>query len=211
MNTTYLVDLPKDYYFVEKILDKKRFGRHIKYLVKWENYPLEQSSWEPLSNLKLVQEKIEEFEKKLKGITKGDLSLIQKNTKKAKKQKKKKVLIEKGIKSKFDSPETHCNNNRKIESVSFEIQNIDNEETIDNSFCNQSDSIPLGSLKNHTPIKILFAKQRNDGEILCLVEWKRNMKGIIPDPSYCTASELRKHYPDLLIYFYQSKINFNQL
>ena len=53
--------LEEDYYIVEKILDKKIFGRGVKYLVKWENYPFEDSSWEPLVNLRNVKDLLRDF------------------------------------------------------------------------------------------------------------------------------------------------------
>ncbi len=209
MNQTSQTELPTDYYLVEKILDKKRFGRQIKYLVKWENYPIEQSSWEPLSNLELVKEKIDEFEKELKGRNKVQLICLKKNKKYKEKKVQTSLKKRKYIrKIKIANKPTDT---RKIESISFEIPNSDNEDTVEDSFCNQIDNIPIGCLKKDTPVKILYAKPRSDGEILCLVEWKRNVKGFIPDPSYCTASELRVVYHDLVIDFYQSKINFNQL
>ena len=33
----------------------------MEYLVKWKNYPLEEASWEPVTNLTNVREAIEEF------------------------------------------------------------------------------------------------------------------------------------------------------
>ena len=33
----------------------------MEYLVKWKNYPLEEASWEPVTNLMNAQEVIEEF------------------------------------------------------------------------------------------------------------------------------------------------------
>lgn len=52
-------------YEVEKIIDKKNDGDTVKYLVKWEGYPISESTWEPISNLKNVLDLIEEYEKRL--------------------------------------------------------------------------------------------------------------------------------------------------
>lgn len=38
-------------YIVERILDKKLDNGVIKYLVKWQGYPMEDNSWEPVENL----------------------------------------------------------------------------------------------------------------------------------------------------------------
>ena len=47
---------------VESILKKRRRGRKIEYLVKWQDYPLEEATWEPLENLEKADEAIQEFE-----------------------------------------------------------------------------------------------------------------------------------------------------
>src|SRR6202043_314813 len=38
-------------YEVEVILDVKKVGRGVKYLVKWSGYPTEENTWEPCQNL----------------------------------------------------------------------------------------------------------------------------------------------------------------
>ncbi|CDW72830.1 m-phase phosphoprotein 8 [Stylonychia lemnae] len=48
---------------VEKILDKRKEGRRIFYLVKWEGYAEDQATWEPLSNLQNVKELLKEFDR----------------------------------------------------------------------------------------------------------------------------------------------------
>ena len=38
-------------YEVEVILNVKKVGRGVKYLVKWAGYPVEENTWEPCQNL----------------------------------------------------------------------------------------------------------------------------------------------------------------
>jgi hypothetical protein len=53
-------------YEVEYIIDKKiEFGL-VKYLIKWKDWPVEESTWEPVENLKGVRGLIIEFEKEFK-------------------------------------------------------------------------------------------------------------------------------------------------
>ena len=49
---------------VEKILDKRKKGRLVEYLVKWMNYddPRE-NTWEPADNLREAKVAIKKFEK----------------------------------------------------------------------------------------------------------------------------------------------------
>ena len=40
----------------------------MEYLVKWKNYPVEESSWEPIKNFKNAQESIEEFHEHIPAV-----------------------------------------------------------------------------------------------------------------------------------------------
>ena len=48
-------------YDVEAILDVKRVGRGVKYLVKWLGYPVEENTWEPRQNLTNVTLRLWDF------------------------------------------------------------------------------------------------------------------------------------------------------
>jgi hypothetical protein len=50
----------EEFYYVEKILSKQE--NPTRYLVKWEGWPQEQATWEPLENLENVMHLVEEFE-----------------------------------------------------------------------------------------------------------------------------------------------------
>ena len=49
-------------YEVEKIINCKYFKNKKYYLIKWLYYPINQSTWEPKSNLKNLKYLIDEFE-----------------------------------------------------------------------------------------------------------------------------------------------------
>lgn len=52
-------------WIVEKILAWRLFrNRDLQYLVKWKGFPIEESTWEPISNLTGSQELIQEFEER---------------------------------------------------------------------------------------------------------------------------------------------------
>ena len=66
----YLNQKPKNnttfqhtYYEVEKIITRKTKKNKKLYLIKWKNFPLECSTWEPLSHLTNVLFLVQEFEK----------------------------------------------------------------------------------------------------------------------------------------------------
>ena len=51
----------REEYVVEKILDMKKQGSAVKYLIKWEGFDDEFNSWEPKSNLNNCLELVERF------------------------------------------------------------------------------------------------------------------------------------------------------
>lgn len=58
-------DKEESIFEVESIIDKKKVGTKLMYLVKWEGYSKEESTWEPVENLENVKEMLEQFEGKL--------------------------------------------------------------------------------------------------------------------------------------------------
>ena len=57
-----LVFKTHDEYFVEAILDKRTRRNKVEYLIKWQNYPSHDNTWEPKDNLTHCKEKLQEFE-----------------------------------------------------------------------------------------------------------------------------------------------------
>ena len=54
----------REEFAVEEVLDSRLFRGKLQYLVKWEGYPKEESSWEPEENLKNAPIPLAEFHKK---------------------------------------------------------------------------------------------------------------------------------------------------
>ena len=50
-------------YVVEKILDKRIYKNQTQYLIKWDGYPENQSTWEPKDNLNNAKLWVNKFEK----------------------------------------------------------------------------------------------------------------------------------------------------
>jgi hypothetical protein len=59
---TFITEDNQEEYEVEKILDKRIIHKKPQYLVKWFGYPLYDSTWEPIENLKNCKEKVKEYE-----------------------------------------------------------------------------------------------------------------------------------------------------
>ncbi len=43
-------------------MQKKRIGKRTLYFVKWEGFPVEQGTWEPINNLKNIKDMVKEFD-----------------------------------------------------------------------------------------------------------------------------------------------------
>ena len=52
----------EDAWIVEKVLNKRIKNKLIEYLVKWEDYPDWESTWEPVTNLQAALDVIREYE-----------------------------------------------------------------------------------------------------------------------------------------------------
>ena len=50
-----------EYFQVEEILDSRRRGRRMEYLVKWERYGHEHDSWEPVAHFMKCPEMLQQF------------------------------------------------------------------------------------------------------------------------------------------------------
>ncbi len=63
-------------FFVEAIIDKRmNIKGHVEYLVKWEDYAVEDSTWEPLENILNLKPLLEEYEKlKISSMTQNNIS-----------------------------------------------------------------------------------------------------------------------------------------
>ena len=59
INSEYINEI----YEVEKIINFKYYKNKKYYLIKWFSYPISESTWEPKSNLKYVNDMLIKFEK----------------------------------------------------------------------------------------------------------------------------------------------------
>ena len=51
-----------DFYNIEKILDRRKINGKLEYKIKWEGYPMNQSTWEPMENLITAKELVDEYD-----------------------------------------------------------------------------------------------------------------------------------------------------
>ena len=188
-------------YFVEKILAKRDYPDKT-YLIKWENWDLKDSTWEPIENLTNALDLVDEFEKNL---------AIKNYEKKNKIEREYKKTIRNFYES-DDEEEVKPNflngNKRKKNSdieeqefnyreyKSYKIKKPKKTENILNKFPNNEH---VDSIKTVKLIKDL---------IHCLVEWRPQSTGLQMEDCFVPSSILGEKVPNLLIDFYESKIKF---
>ena len=50
-----------EFYNIEKIIGRRKNNGRLEYKIKWEGYPMNQSTWEPMKNLESAKELVEEY------------------------------------------------------------------------------------------------------------------------------------------------------
>jgi hypothetical protein len=181
-------------YIVEKILDKKKFKKDDKYLVKWLGYAESKSTWEPISHLTKCLDLIVEFEKS------RDISAAAENEEKKFLGKRKRISSEEREDGK--SSESFPNKKKKLE---LERENLLKSPTnnkiksgslieqlnsikSDSSSSAEKDLKPIASIKS--PEKINHKQSLND---------KFRDSGSITSPKMVTRTMLRKSEDDKII------------
>ena len=156
------MDINPDYineiYEVEKIINFKYYKNKKYYLIKWLCYPISESTWEPKSNLKYVNDMIIKFEAEYPYSIDHNMyniycAAINKRKKRGKKGQKKKG-IKNGIKYLSKTKKIEGFSKTELKDVLYEklknhlfinivnrhINKIENGVVIDLSTCNTSPS-----------------------------------------------------------------------
>ena len=139
-----------NYYTVEEVIGHRKKKGKYEYLIKWKDYSINESTWEPMDNLYFVKELIEEY----------DRSYDAKNAKKKKKEAKE--VISKTKKSNSTTPSTDGKNNfpfYMVDKSIFKIDGIRDEKGILYAFVEikqddgsiQRDKIEIEELKMNNP------------------------------------------------------------
>ena len=122
-----------DLYEVEKIITSKYYKNKKYYLIKWLCYPINQSTWEPKSNLKNLNHLIEQFEAQYPYTIDKSMYNIFCNEIKIKKIKKEK---------------------KEIKSINSHIKYLKKKRNLEKFDENELTNMNLDRLKMHLHIKI---------------------------------------------------------
>ena len=181
-----------DFYNIEKILDRRKTNGKFEYKIKWEGYPMSQSTWEPMKNLESAKELVEEYDR-THPITN------QQKSSKSKHKKKETTFINKKRKEENDDKIQQIPQNEKLVE---EVEKKNNEDSKINTNENEFEKTYTidDSLKS-----VITVKQQNE-KLIAVVD-KLDPNGDVVK-TFIPTEELRKSNPWILLNFYESKIKF---
>ena len=190
-----------EFYNIEKIIGRRRINGKLQYKIKWEGYPINQCTWEPMKNLESAKELVEEYDRsnpetnqKSTNNKKKDNTFLNKkrNLEKEKEEKEEKEEKKEEIQEK--------NQNEKIEDE-VKLNDDDSKQNIKfNEYINEKSYIIDDSLKS-----VVTVKQQNL-KLMAVVD-KMEKNGEMKK-QYIPTDELRRSNPWILLDFYESKIKF---
>ena len=181
-----------EFYNIEKILDRRKVGGKFEYKIKWEGYPMSQSTWEPMKNLETAKDLVEEYNRT------HPITNSQKTTKSESKQK----------------DDTFINRKRKEENEEKCQQNFQDEKGPEDEVKNSNPTTNISTNENPNEksyiiddsLKSVFTVKQQNQKLMAVVE-KLNDDGIV-EKVYIPTEELRRTNPWILLNFYESKIKF---
>ena len=186
-------------YPIEKILDKRKANNRIEYKIKWEGYPIKQSTWEPIENLQTAIELVIEYDKlhpnkAVKNYTPKNKFLGKK--KKLSKKEKKGSLKMSEKKNEGGQENEKNENNDKI--------NIAGEENLPITSAQEEDYKRKYNIDDS--LKKVKTVRKKDNKLVALVE-KMKENGDLETIEIETL-KLKMDNPWILLDFYESKIKF---
>ena len=187
-----------DIYYIERILDRRNVNGRLEYKIKWEGYPMSQSTWEPLENLKTAIELVEEYDK-LHPLPPPDL--IGKKTNRQKKERVKKIT--KAVKGTPIPEKKEEIEQPKEEEKPENVINLDENQQNNNTIIEEDTSRKYNiddSLKKVTTVR------KKDNKLMAVV-MKMKENGITEEIELETNT-LKYDNPWILLDFYESKIKF---
>ncbi len=188
-----------DIYYIERILDKRKVNGKYEYKIKWEGYPLNQSTWEPLENLQTAMELVNEFDKVYEQQNKN------KNESKNNSYLKKKRLLKKEVKKEEKGKEEIEQKEEKNEIIPVEEEKKPDNEN-NNGSINLEENEYIRKYIINDSLKSVTTVRKKDNKLIAEVK-KLKPNNEIEDIEIET-SRLKTENPWILLDFYESKIKF---
>ena len=187
-----------DIYYIERILDRRKVNGRLEYKIKWEGYPMSQSTWEPLENLKTAMELVEEYDMLHKFPT--EENLLKKKTARPKKERIKKAATKE---KENPIPEKKEETEQPKEEEKGENINID-ENQENNNIIFQEDITKKYNIDDSLK-KVNTVRKRDNKLMAVVVKMKENGE---TEEIEIETNTLKYDNPWILLDFYESKIKF---
>jgi len=188
-----------DFYNIEKILDRRKINGKLEYKIKWEGYPMNQSTWEPMENLITAKELVDEYDKQYPFTN----DMLNKKTKRIKKMSAKKPVKKAAKKENEPQIQEKTENEPQKEEEKPEQINLE-ENQINNDINIQND--PIRKYNIDDSLKKVTTVRKRDNKLMAVVV-KMNELGMTNEIEIET-NNLKYDNPWILLDFYESKIKF---
>ena len=188
-----------DFYNIERILDRRKINGKFEYKIKWEGYPMNQSTWEPMENLITAKELVDEYDKQYPFTN----DMLNKKTKRIKKMSAKKPVKKAAKKENEPQIQEKTENEPQKEEEKPEQINLE-ENQINNDINIQND--PIRKYNIDDSLKKVTTVRKRDNKLMAVVV-KMNELGMTNEIEIETNS-LKYDNPWILLDFYESKIKF---
>ena len=192
------------YYNIEKILDRRKVnGGKYEYKIKWEGYPMSESTWEPMKNLMTAKELVDEYDRSHPiGTTQ------KKNGSENKKREKDTNMLSK--KRKDDTSEKEEKEEKEINGGQDKVNPPEDNNNQEGAGSNKEYDTKPNSNENtyiiDDSLKSVVTVKQQSQKLMAVVE-KLETDGAM-NRVYIPTEELRKTNPWILLNFYESKIKF---
>ena len=189
-----------DIYYVEKILDRRKVNDRLEYKIKWEGYPMNQSTWEPLENLRTAMELVEEYDrehpfpKKLTGKKKN----------RAKKEEVKEELTERIVYK--IQPVQEKKEETEQPKEEEQNKNINLDESMPTPVINQNQEDNVRKYIVDNSLEKVITVRKKDNKLMAIVKKKKSNDD--SEEVEIETFKLRNENPWILLDFYESKIKF---
>ncbi len=187
----------EELYNIEKILDRRKVNGRFEYKIKWEGYPMSQSTWEPMKNLETAKELVEEY-----NLSHPILTQPKSKTKSVKKD------------NTFIHKKKDRENDVKIENEEKYKEIPQNEKMPENGANNIIDDLKPNIIENgyektytiDDSLKTVVTVKQQNQKLMAVVDKMENNGEMTK--TYIPTEELRRTNPWILLDFYESKIKF---
>ena len=176
-----------DFYNIERILDRRKINGKFEYKIKWEGYPMNQSTWEPMENLMTAKELVDEYDSQHPPSSNDFLA--------KKKHREIKKVVKKAVKKENEPPKEE----EKAEQI-----NLEENQVNDDSNNIQNDLVRKYNIDDS--LKKVTTVRKRDNKLMAVVV-KMNEFGATTEIEVET-NKLKYDNPWILLDFYESKIKF---